>query len=266
MAIFRYPGGKTKLLPQIIELLYPLINKTNSYYEAFVGGGSVLCKVANDFKDIKLYVNDKDITIYSFWKLFQNNKDNEFADFYKSIKQKPTVKLFNKIKSNGIPKGLIDRAYYSVFLNRTCFSGIISSGPIGGYGQKSKYTIDCRYNAKRIIKECEELRILFNNRINVYNLDCLDFLDISKGAIYLDPPYYIKGKQLYPTFMTEQEHINLANKLKEKNNWLLSYDICKEIDDLYNWSNKFSLNARYSIKDKKESWTNKKEYLIMENK
>ena len=44
-------------------------------------------------------------------------------------------------------------AYKAIFLNRTTFSGIFKSGPIGGKDQISKYPIDCRYNAIKIKKK-----------------------------------------------------------------------------------------------------------------
>lgn len=264
MGIFRYPGGKSRLLEPIKEYLYPIIKDTNSFADVFVGGGSVLIQVAKDFPNIDLYANDLDVTIYSFWKLFQNNHQADFENFYKLIKQKPNVKMFYKMRNDGIPNGLVNRAYFGVFFNRCAFSGIQNSGCIGGIEQKSKYKIDCRYNSKRIIEECEELRILFKNRLIVSDEDMSDFITrIPSVGIYCDPPYYVKGKELYPVFMTSSEHGDLSNILHDRTNWLLSIDICPEVDELYKWAKKIPLDARYSIRDKKKAWTPKKEYLIM---
>lgn len=261
--IFRYPGGKTKLLEPIKRYLYPLLKNSNSFYEPFVGGGSVICEVARDFPDIKLFGNDKDIYIYAFWKMLADDKQADIDRFYALINQKPTVKLFKRMREEQIPKGIVERAYYAVFFNRTAFSGILTSGPIGGYGQTSKYKIGCRYNAARIIKEFEALRVLFKDRFHMSNDDCGQYIINVPGPLYLDPPYYVKGKDLYPTHMNDRQHRDLADILRSRTNWVMSYDICTEIDSLYSWAQRIPLDARYSITDRKKNWVAKKEYIIL---
>jgi DNA adenine methylase len=264
MGIFRYPGGKSKLLEPINEYLHPIVQKKNAMADVFVGGGSVLVQTAKDFPHIQLFANDKDSCIYSFWKLLENDDQQQIDAFYDLVRQTPTIKLFQKMRAAGIPLDLVERAYYAVFFNRTAFSGILTSGPIGGYEQKSKWAIGCRYNADRIIKEFEELRSLLHGRFKMSNLDCITFLDSLKNvALYLDPPYYVKGSGLYPVSMTPQEHVDLAKRLRSQKDWVLSYDMCPEIDDIYSWANKIPLDARYSIRDKKKNWTAKQEYIIL---
>lgn len=261
--IWRYPGGKAKLLISISEHLYPIIKKSESFSEAFTGGGSVLIQVAKDFPHAHLAANDKDVSIYSFWKLLENNRQSEINQFYSYVKIQPTVNIFNSMREKGMPDSLPQRAYYGVFMNRTCFSGIATSGPIGGYEQKSKWKIDCRYNAERIIKEFEELRGLFAGRLVVSNSDCIEFLKEHNNAVYLDPPYFVKGAGLYPVHMQPSEHEALAKLLKKRRDWVLSYDICPEIDAMYSWANRIPLDARYSINDHKKTWVDKKEYIIL---
>jgi len=264
MGIYRYPGGKSRLLEPIKELLYPMIDKMGSFAEPFTGGGSVIIQVAKDYPDIELYANDLDVTIYSFWKMLENNNKSEIDEFFKMVNIKPTVEMFYGMRANGIPKDLVGRAFYGVFMNRCAFSGIQTAGAIGGTEQKSKWTVDCRYNAERIIKETRDLISLFNKRIHVSNLDCIDFIEKNKSScLYLDPPYVVQGKSLYPIYMTDEQHVNLADALKNRKDWLLSIDICKEVDQMYSYAKLIPLDARYSIRDKKTKWTPKQEYLII---
>ena len=65
--VFRYPGGKTKLLKKFQDSL--ILSPNDDYYEPFVGGGSVLIHIAQKYPKAKLVVNDLDQHIYSFWKL-----------------------------------------------------------------------------------------------------------------------------------------------------------------------------------------------------
>jgi DNA adenine methylase len=263
MAIFRYPGGKSKLLEPINRVLYPVIRETGAFAEPFVGGGSVLVQVAKDFPNIKLYANDKDPYMYAFWKMLEDDNEKEIGLLYVLLRQKPTVNMFKSLRDNPPAIDRASVAHYAVFFNRTTFSGIQTSGPIGGYEQSGKYKIGCRYNADRLIKEFEDLRALFRGRLKVSNSDCVKFLaDTPEVATYLDPPYFVKGKDLYPIHMQPEEHGALADMLRERKNWVLSYDMCPEIEKLYEWADCQSLAARYSIRDKKTAWTDKKEYII----
>jgi len=262
--LFRYPGGKSKILDIIADQLYPFLrnNPLKAYYEPFVGGGSVLCRVAKDFPDYQLFINDKDVNMYSFWKLTKGTQ-SEVDEFYELLSSNPTIDLFNRLRETE-PTSDVERAYYAVFFNRCTFSGIHTAGPIGGTGQKSKWAVDCRYNLKEIKRKFEEMRTLFKDRLNVNNLDILEFLKWipADAPMYSDPPYYVKGKSLYPEFMVPAEHEAMALAMKLRRNWLLSYDICPQITQMYEWAEKIPLNMKYSINGKKETHVDKEEYLI----
>ena len=262
MAIFRFPGSKQKLLPAIMPELDKYLKSANSFHDVFVGGGSVLIEVAKKYPNMKLFCNDADRDIYCFWSLVSDPKKEDVI-LYQMLKSKPTVTSFLGLKASSSGNRVFS-AYRGLFLNRTAFSGIASSGPIGGYEQNSKYKIDCRYNSPRLIKEIKELIELMSGRLTVKCQDVQDYLwNIMPGdAVYLDPPYYVKGKELYNYHMTPGEHELLAQKLKQHRNWVLSYDKCPEIDKLYDWARKIDVYAKYSISGKKTSWKKKSEYLI----
>jgi DNA adenine methylase len=76
-------------------------------------------------------------------------------------------------------------------------------------------------------------------RINVTNLDGIVFINqINRKKeeifIYLDPPYYQKGADLYMNFYSEENHKRLSkyvNKMQKK--WMVSYDNHDFILNLY---------------------------------
>ena len=198
--------------------------------------------------------------------MFELDDDSNFSKLFELLKNKPTVDYFKKLRER-IPQDIVEKAYYAIFFNRTTFSGIFRSGPIGGYSQKGKYKIDCRYNCERLIKDIEKLRILFKDRIIVSNEHANTFLNNIEDAalIYLDPPYYGQGKALYNKFMVPDEHLQLSKLLKDKNNWILSYDKCKEIKDLYESFCSFEdLECKYTINiEESKSRKKSKEYVII---
>jgi DNA adenine methylase len=255
--LFRYPGSKAKFIPTLLPLLSPMI--ADSFTDAFVGGGSVALSIAAKFPNVKIVLNDKDYWIYSFWDLISSNSD--LAELFRLINQQPTLELFYSLRKD-TSKDKLFCAYKAIFFNRTAFSGILKSGPIGGKEQKSDYKIDCRYNATKLIKQIKEINKLLVNRTTVYNLDIIDLLELVDGAIYLDPPYFDKGKELYIESMQEKEHENLRNALAVKDNWLLSYDNAPEIRELYKDFDIQFVDGRYCINGKKDKWEDAKELLI----
>lgn len=262
--VFRYPGGKTKLLKKFQHLL--VLKDTDTYYEPFVGGGSVTVHIAKKYPNTKIVINDLDEYVYSFWKLFELNLDSYFEELFKLINQTPTVDLFSSLRDKEA-SGLVEKAYYAIFFNRTTFSGIFKSGPIGGYEQKSKWKIGCRYNATSIITKINLMRDLFKDRIEVRNLSFEYFFDLipkDNSFIYLDPPYFKKGKILYNKYMANDSHTELSQLLRQYGNWILSYDNCEEIIHLYeNFTDIVFIDAKYSIKGKKDICNDMKECIII---
>ncbi|HZK23303.1 MAG TPA: DNA adenine methylase, partial [Atopostipes sp.] len=53
----------------------------------------------------------------------------------------------------------------------------------------------------------------------------------------IDPPYVVKGSQLYTNFFTKSDHLNLqrviAKHLDEKYPWIITYDDCDLVRNLY---------------------------------
>ena len=280
---FRYPGGKSKLAinPAFRAMLYPIAASGDTFYEGFVGSAAVTLDIALHFPEKKLVVCDKDFTISGFWELIANGTDDEVAQLESLILNFPKieggpdpslgdegqynakVRYFRQLRATS-PTTLVERAYHALFFNRTTFSGIAMSQPIGGYNQTSKWTIDCRYNAPLLVEKIRNLRKLLHGRLTVYNEDILVWLNrIPAGVpLYLDPPYYVKGEALYPVAMENFEHGNLARALAARTNWVMSYDICPEITGHYENQTLLQFPFRYSINGTKKNWNDQNEYLI----
>lgn len=262
---FRYPGAKNKLLKVLMPYIDQMMIGQNAFCDAFVGGGSVALEVAKKYPKAHIYINDKDWWMYSFWHVVCEGDDHLFEGLLSLIDQKPTLELFNSLKANDT-KDKLTCAYKAIFLNRTCFSGIFKSGPIGGKYQTGKDKIDCRYNADKLKKKIIVIRKLLRDRVTVSNIDINGYLLTINCPMYLDPPYYIKGESLYNIGMKHQEHEKMRDLLMIKNHWLLSYDDCFEIRDMYkdftDPTQMFTINARYCITGNNVKWEDKHEILI----
>lgn len=134
----------------------------------------------------------------------------------------------------------LDLGFATFFLNRTNRSGILNGGIIGGRDQTGPWKIDARYNAKELVNRIEAIGGM-RDRIKLTRQDALKF--IKSGAerwpketlIYLDPPYYVKGRDLYYDFYQEKDHASVAGFVMNgigRQCWIVSYDNVTQIREL----------------------------------
>lgn len=265
-SFFRYPGGKNKFKKTIIDKI--LLSDRCVYVEPFFGGGSIGLSLL-DMNFDKFWFNDKDVGIYALWKSLLESPEtlkkyiNEFiptVDAFYTFKEMFTNNTFDSSlnKEDTALLGFMKLAIHQISYSGL---GVKSGGPLGGKNQKSIYSIDCRWSPKYLCKKIDNLnRKLSSNNVLITNLDYSDILHQSEDSIvYLDPPYYEKGDQLYLHYFNENDHVNLMNLLKISNyDWVLSYDNHEYIRNIYDWSNIDILNANYTI----NTVTNKTELLI----
>ena len=149
--------------------------------------------------------------------------------------------------------------FSTFFLNRTNISGILDAGIIGGYNQKGKYKMDCRFNKEGLINRIKTIG-KYRKNIKLYNLDALDLVDtVQKKAtkstiFYFDPPYYLKGPSLYLNYYDKSDHEMVAERIKQIKNmhWIVSYDNVGEIKEMYANMRKTEYSLSYTARNRKD--------------
>ena len=250
----RYPGGKGKISKYFKDILIKNKLYNPIYVELYAGGASVALSLLIDGYVSKVIINDFDRSIYAFWHsvLYDTEK---FCD----IIEKTPVNLRVWEKQKEIQKrkeevDLLELGFSTFFLNRTNRSGIIMAGVIGGRKQLGKWKIDARYNKTDLITRIRKIAS-FKNTIELHNEDAIKLLSkLSKSLpkntlFYLDPPYHVKGKDLYFNYYTDKEHRDISeaiNKLN-KHRWVITYDNTSLIRELYEpYKQKIKYSLRYS--------------------
>ena len=254
----RYPGGKQCLAPYIKQLIKINDVSDGFYAEPYAGGAGLAMDLLLSESIYSLYINDADFNIFAFWYSVLNEKKELIRKIEKTpvtIEEWEHQKSILRDKSN---KDTLEKGFATFFLNRTNRSGILKAGPIGGKNQTGNYKIDARFNKEALISRIE-LISEYASRIHLYNLDALDFLkeikplaEQQKSLIYLDPPYYIHGRELYLNAYSHNDHAALEKYLSDEYanlNWLVSYDASPEIKQMYSSYryNEYTLN--YSVKN-----------------
>ena len=247
----RYPGGKSKVLPFMKSVIKEnFSDKTPFYIEPYAGGSAVGLGLLIDGHVSDIYINDFDPAIYSFWKCVKNNHRKLIK---KIIDTEVSVLEWQKQREI-YKKGKIgfELGFATLYLNRCNRSGILKAGCIGGYKQEGKYKIDCRFNKKSLIERIEQIA-KYKKQINIYRNDTKKFLEredireiLKHALLYLDPPYYVKGKELYKNYYVASDHKEISSVLKDlRTAWIVSYDNVPEIQELYDDFNKKEFKLTY---------------------
>lgn len=258
----RYPGGKNCLADFLADLATRNGLTGGSYVEMYAGGsGAALSLLFRGvFSDI--YINDFDYHIYSLWYSILNHSTtfiNKILQTDISVKE---WKRQQNVYEHGRDADIVDVGFATFFLNRTNRSGIIhKAGPIGGMDQSGNYKIDVRFNKRELIRRIESIAERRND-IFLTNLDAISVLknlpryipDLENVLIYLDPPYYNKGGQLYLNNYKHCDHLALAETISRylgDLHWLVSYDNVKEIKEMYHQYRMSSFDLNYTLQSKR---------------
>jgi len=254
----RYAGGKSKAIGLILENLPRL--KEKKIVSPFFGGGSfelcisqtlginvigydifnmlanfwnVLINYKNEFiaELSKFEINEEEFTynrhvLLNYWEQIKPTDLNYKTKKKIELKQEDLTKLDNNIISQAV------YYYYNMTLSYgPMFLGWPSSNEIN----KDKF--------KRRIDKIKEMNLI-NLQVN-----CASFQEIlekhCEDFLFLDPPYYLDGdskmfKGMYPNcnfaiHHNSFDHIKLADMLKKhKGGFLMTYNNCSTIRDLYN--------------------------------
>jgi DNA adenine methylase len=237
----RYPGSKARISEMIAGLLERNLLVGSHIYEPFAGGAAVsLNLLANDFVRSATWV-ERDPLIYAFWKVVQENPEELIARMMRGKVTLAAWRRMQRLREIDRPsrENVADLAYAGLFFNRTCFSGIVGAGPIGGMTQGSPYKIDCRFNKQELaslIRGASELlrkvEVVFGDGITFLQNECLKMP--AHSFAYIDPPYVTNGHKLYRYFFDHGEHERLADVINDlRVPWLLSYDNHELIRRLY---------------------------------
>jgi DNA adenine methylase len=252
----RYPGGKAKLAAYVKSLMKENRLLDGEYVEPYAGGAAIALELLFHEYVSCIHINDVSKPIHAFWKSVLRNTE----EFCRLVSKTPlTVAQWDKQKrivGNPSDHDDVKLGFATFFLNRTNRSGILNGGIIGGRDQTGPWKIDARYNAKELIRRIEAIAKM-GNRIKLTRQDALKFLKngVSRWPketlIYLDPPYYVKGRDLYYDFYEHEDHKHIATFMNEtsmRQRWIVSYDNVRPIRELYKGARHVAYNIGYSAR------------------
>lgn len=255
----RYPGGKGKLSALIKAIISQNDLLDGTYVEPFAGGAGVACELLSENYVREIHINDVSPAIFSFWKaaLWQDDRFcRDIETIPLTIEEWDNQKQIFEAHRRSDNCDLYELGFSTFYLNRTNRSGILNAGIIGGRSQSSEWGIDARFNRTELVKKIRLLSSM-RDRIKVTKLDALNLIQ-QYGAntpyrtlMYLDPPYFVKGRQLYLDYYLPSDHSAIAEAVQAKVqpfNWIVSYDNVEPIKALYPTPYAIEYDINYSAR------------------
>lgn len=220
---FRYPGGKTWLVPTIRQWLSSG-SAHKQVIELFTGGGTVgLTAAAENLAD-QVVMIEKDEDVAAVWSVILSDGEwlaKEIMSFELTRENAAAV-------VNSQHKTINERAFATILRNRTNHGGILApgSGPLKN-GEAGK-GISSRWYPSTLARRIRDIE-KYKSKITFITGDAFDYLDegcYNENTYYfIDPPYTVAGKRLYT--LCEINHELLFEKVsKLKCHYLMTYDLC----------------------------------------
>jgi DNA adenine methylase len=228
---FRYPGGKTWLVPTIREWLDSLSEKPAEFTEPFGGGAIVGLSVIFENLAQQLVIVEKDKDVGAVWSTVLNGKGPELADRIIQFKvSEDTVRRVLDAK----PATLLDRAFATIVRNRMQRGGIMAPGASlmksgeNGRGLMSRWYADTlRDRILDIDAKKERIRFICGDGIEYIKANAAR----TNIVFFIDPPYTVAGRRLYAH--SDLDHENLFRiTAKVSGDLLMTYDNVQAIREL----------------------------------
>lgn len=257
---FRYPGGKTWLIPTVRQWLKQEHRPVQLLIEPFAGGGIVSLTAAFEKMAEQIIMVEIDKEVAAVWQVILGDENQWLADKIFSYEL-----TYDNIKAEleNPTKTIKDIAFCTILKNRVFHGGIIAKGSgmikngENGKGIASRWypkTLRDRILAIDTIKN--SIHFITGDAFKVLE----ENLDNTNAYFFVDPPYTIAGKRLYSHFDINHEQLfELTSQIKGK--FMLTYDHTPEIRHL---ADKYHLDFR-TIPMKTTLHYKKEEIIISDN-
>lgn len=232
---FRYPGGKTWLVPYVRRWLGSLPDHPAIFIEPFAGGAIISLTVAFERLAQHVLMVELDDQVASVWQIILSDDAAWLAKRIANFQLTP--ENVEKVLSTPAHQ-LRDKAFQTILKNRINRGGILAPG-----AGKIKHGEAGRGLASRWYPGTLRKRILsisaIRERLTFIHGDGLEVMrqhaQNSEAVFFIDPPYTAGGKRAGRRLYTHSEldHValfQLANQLA--GDFLMTYDEAPEVRDL----------------------------------
>jgi DNA adenine methylase len=224
---FRYPGGKTWLVPVVREWLINQEKKPRELIEVFAGGGIIGLTAAHEKLADHVTMIELDPDVSAVWHTILSDNAEWLAQKILGFELTPD-NLAKEIGKQA--KDTKEQAFHTILKNRTNHGGILAPGSgVLKNGENGK-GIASRWYPVTLAKRIRYIT-MFRERITFIEGDGLKYMQETSGkpdvAYFVDPPYTAPGKRagsrLYRFFELDHEQLfDIASTVK--GDFIMTYD------------------------------------------
>ncbi len=232
---FRYPGGKTWLVPYVRRWVARQPARPPEFIEPFAGGGIIGLTVAFEKLAGHVTLVELDDDVAAVWQTVLSSQGDWLAERIASFELTPaTVQAALSQPASS----LRERAFQTILKNRVNRGGILAPG--AGrikHGENGKGLLS-RWYPQTLRKRILDI-VAVRDRITFIHGDGLESLrqnaHHSDALIFIDPPYTAGGKKAGNRLYTHHkldhaELFRLADRLA--GDFLMTYDDAQDVRDL----------------------------------
>jgi DNA adenine methylase len=230
-SLFRYPGGKTWLVPHVRRWLASLPYRPREFAEPFAGGAIVGLSALFDGYVDHLTLVELDEDVSAVWRAVTDGSGRKLAERIVSFTvNAESVRAVLSTK----PTTVLDRAFVTIVKNRVQRGGIMAAGAgLLKEGENGR-GLTSRWYPSTLAKRIDDL-VRVGDRIHFIQGDGVDFIYYNahraETVFFIDPPYTVAGRRLYRHSEVDHERLfNVAAHIKC--DFLMTYDDTHEIRTL----------------------------------
>jgi len=232
---FRYPGGKTWLVPLFRRWMFSLPSEPKVFVEPFAGGGIISLTAAFEWLADKVVMVELDDQIAAVWETILGGEAHWLAKRLLAFELTPESA---KAELARPPKSRREFAFQTILRNRTAHGGILAEGAgVLKNGENGKGILS-RWYPQTIASRITNIEFVAK-RLEFIHGDGFDILarfQKERDAVFfIDPPYTAGGKRagsrLYTHSEIDHERLfSLCEKLR--GDFLMTYDNAEEVRKL----------------------------------
>lgn len=237
-SFIQWIGGKKLLRNKIIEMFPEGLER---YIEVFGGAGWVLFhKERHAALEVFNDINSNLINLYRCIKYHSEELQRELDGLF--VSREIFFDFQDQIKGSGLTD--IQRAARYFYMIKTSFGGNTRSFNLNKRDLKgnTEYLSEISERLQNVVVENKD----FGNLIDVY--------DREKALFFLDPPYY-KMEKYYDILFLQEDHLRLCSKIRDiKGKFILSYNDCEFVRELYKDFNIHEVSRNHSLSSKQNDY------------
>jgi DNA adenine methylase len=259
---FRYPGGKTWLIPVLRRWLEAKTRHPSVFVEPFAGGATASLLAVNEGYCKAAYFAELDPEVASVWNCTLSDKGPELASLVErfAMNQRRVRELFCRCRTD---QSLLTRALAVLVHNRIQRGGILAPGAGRLKAGEDGRGLTSRWYPKTL---ANRLMAIHNSRSSYHFIEGDGFALLNRHSnasavlAFVDPPYFLAAHRLYSCWKIDHQALfSLLSKFQ--GDFLLAYDDAPQIRA---WAREFGFKM-VLVKMKTTNHQIKSELLLSRN-